>query len=559
MAEIAYPTTIKTDYDKLCAVYSLIEQMRLEHNRQGALARGDWPKYKDKWYLYALRPRHLGGNIFSEMLEPLLQEQNRLRDSIRASHYTKEQWKALPEEDRDAAFVQLFGDKQELKVKPTKATSKFLDELKAIPLDGINGSVPPDPTEDFTTYTETDSDGDLTVTASKIDIDTMLGNAVSHVVKDKGAGHFGDFEHLEKVVITSVTNSSARRTHIYHSLSNIGNPTWGNLDTADEGLCVYCYIWVGWPRVVIRDFFDNAEDIYSGAGECPQTYYLTIERNGTTATCKVYSDADRTNLLDTVTITCQTTTYQYISALGSGGYYENESVTGSNEALDLQETGGETEKTSSDSGAGLDAKSMGNPAVIAAGAEIGSGIDVKVDYPSGEITGSESGAGSDVAILLAAIVPAGDSGFGVEESYLDITGYISKVGSDSGIGSEIGAAIIAQVIGSEVGGGVESVMDRVLMLAESGSGVESCRPVVVWTTIDAGAGVEASTLVPVFFSSDMGLGSEFSIMLKDICGDDGGSGFDALKALIGTMGPSSDMSLHGRSGKVRRPSKGVNL
>ena len=39
MAEITYPAEIKTDYDKLGAVYSLREQMRLEHNCQGAIAR----------------------------------------------------------------------------------------------------------------------------------------------------------------------------------------------------------------------------------------------------------------------------------------------------------------------------------------------------------------------------------------------------------------------------------------------------------------------------------------------------------------------------------------
>ena len=223
------------------------------------------------------------------------------------------------------------------------------------------------------------------------------------------------------------------------------------------------------------------------------------------------------------------------------------------------DTGGVTPQTSADSGAGVDAKSADNPQVAASAAESGSGVEVKADYPAGEITASETGQGSEAAVLLADVITAGDSGVGVESSSLDMSDYTAKFGGDTGNGIDTGVLIAAAINALEAGSGVEAVLGRSLILAESAIGSEFSIPVVVWTASDAGAGVEAATVIPVFFSGDVGLGSEFSLVLKDIWGGDGGLGADTLKALIGTMGASPDMKLHGRRGKTGMPSKGVNI
>ncbi|MGD9143015.1 MAG: hypothetical protein PVG61_04125 [Dehalococcoidia bacterium] len=47
MADITYPAALKTDYEKPGAVYSLIGQMRLEHNRRGAKARWERRRRED--------------------------------------------------------------------------------------------------------------------------------------------------------------------------------------------------------------------------------------------------------------------------------------------------------------------------------------------------------------------------------------------------------------------------------------------------------------------------------------------------------------------------------
>ena len=45
---ITFPEYADTDYEKLKCIYSLLEEVRLEHNRQGAIARTDWNEYDEK-------------------------------------------------------------------------------------------------------------------------------------------------------------------------------------------------------------------------------------------------------------------------------------------------------------------------------------------------------------------------------------------------------------------------------------------------------------------------------------------------------------------------------
>jgi len=67
-------------------------------------------------------------------------------------------------------------------------------------------------------------------------------------------------------------------------------------------------------------------------------YYLTIKREGTTLTCKVYNNSARTNLLTTLTVNnCAETTWRYIYATFGHGAAGEEFISGYCEKLDLQE------------------------------------------------------------------------------------------------------------------------------------------------------------------------------------------------------------------------------
>ena len=515
MADITYPTALKTDYEKLGAVYSLIEQMRLEHNRQGAKARDNREKYEINWSAYTKE--------FKKKISPLLLEQNRLKGIIRRNAYSKDEWKQLDEDAEGLANLALFGDKVLERSKPTKATSNLLTELKAIRLDELVGDVPPDPLEDFTTFTEVDENGDIAITANKIDVLDMNTDAISYVWKDYGVDHFtGTWEHLLKVVWTAADQYALCGVWGVHASYG----TYQDLKSF-EGIGIYLYR-PGTYNISIRDYGNNTTDTYSAGGY--GTWYLKFARDGANlVSCYIYSDEARTNLLDTLSDTLAGD-FRYGCAATSrdnpGYYYE---ISCSVEDLDLQEAG-ETEKISSDSGAGEDTVVAGNPAVMAAGTEAGLGVETETVYQAGEIEGADSGEGAEDAFLQGAIAPAGDSGSGVESSALETGDVVSKVGSDTG------------------------------------NGVDIAEKTIFWTVSDSGAGIEESIVSPVFFAGDTGLGVELSALIKDAFGSDAGNGEDVLKALVGTGGKSPDMRLHGRTGKTgipsRKtgiPSKGVNI
>jgi len=439
MAEIAYPSTIKTDYDKLCAVYSLIERMRLEHNRQGAIARGDWPKYRDKWYLYALRPKRLGGNVYSELLEPLLKEQNRLRESIRELNFTQEQWNVLPDEDKYDTFVQLFGDKEELKAEPTEASCTSVDSVKEVTLESLEGAPPPDPIEDFTTYTEDDPESVVTVTSSKISWSGLDRPAGTRVYADKGAGHFGDFEHL---ITVQCSESVGGHYSVYWMLCN--SPSGDHYTYPNNSVHVETHAVSNYYRIILQEFDDenNPQYDYTGLLDLGAAYYLTIERDGTDLTCKVYADSERTNLMNTLYLTNVTeTTFRYVYGMSSyGGGSGDWDMAGYSENLDLQEAG-VTEKTASDSG---------------------TGTDIKAGYPGGEITGSESGSGVEYSSLVA-VRTALDAGSGVETSIL-VPIFFS---SDAGLGSEL--ARLLKGIHADDGGSGSDALKAIIRAADSSS------------------------------------------------------------------------------------------
>lgn len=186
--------------------------------------------------------------------------------------------------------------------------------------------------EDFTTYTEVDENTDLAVISDTVTITSAQTRQVTfRVTDDKGAGHFGEFEHLVKHVSTTV------EIHHICGIWNVTN-TLGDLyaqDTAGDGLAVYSHTNIA--NISMWDFSNDNIDVYDSIEDEP--HWHTIERSSTTLTDKIYSDESRTDLLDTLSITCETGTKRYISVASS---YDHNLGTaylysGTVEDLDLQE------------------------------------------------------------------------------------------------------------------------------------------------------------------------------------------------------------------------------
>ena len=380
----------------------------------------------------------------------LLQEQNRLRERIRDNNYTKNQWKSLDSEERLNAFQQLFGDKELLKTASTKASSESLENLKTISLDSLEGSPPPDPTEDFTTYTEVDTGGFLSQTTDRSLWTGIHLGADAYLYCDMGIDHFdGDFEHL----LTASTTLSAPdidcETGAWGMANDLGN--WYTLQAGNRSglvlnFSIYDTYGVSFGMTIAElDSGYNYTDRWQG-GTSETVYYPRIVRDeaiGTYGTFYVYiySDPDRTTLLDTLSIVLHSSKkdYRYIYGVISNDWMASNAgeMTGYTEYLDLQEAGGETEIFDSDSAVGQDTKTAASPAGEVFGSETGLGAGTKADYPAGVMNGTESGDGDETASLLAVAAPEGDSGSGTEESYLNTGEPTDKVSSDIGGGVDI--------------------------------------------------------------------------------------------------------------------------
>jgi len=188
--------------------------------------------------------------------------------------------------------------------------------------------------EDFRTYTEVDADADITVTQTKCDVSSMRRDADSHVYKDMGVGHFGDFEH--KFTMRCSAHQLSSSSGVW-GLSN-GAHTIGDKYTADVGLMVYCYDSSNQITVNLQDAgtaLNARQNIVVNT-----TYYCTVDRSGTTLRLRIYSDAARTTLKWTLSGVCVNTTFRYIEAVQSRESADADAantISAYVEDLDLQE------------------------------------------------------------------------------------------------------------------------------------------------------------------------------------------------------------------------------
>jgi hypothetical protein len=150
--------------------------------------------------------------------------------------------------------------------------------------------------EDFTTYTEVDDDGDITITASTVDWDTIDRGAISHVSLDKGASFFGDdYTHeWEAEIQTSLDNHErvygwvvsdtlgTRKTHTDSSVANALFVEWRTDGTPTPGFRL------------IECVDGNLIETGTVTISSNTSYFLRIVKTSTTVTLSVFTDSART-------------------------------------------------------------------------------------------------------------------------------------------------------------------------------------------------------------------------------------------------------------------------
>lgn len=171
--------------------------------------------------------------------------------------------------------------------------------------------------QDYTTYTEEDPSGDndiKIVSPQLLDyhmVETRGINPRCCLYKDFGAGTFGDF---------TITLDYVRMTYgqilaligIW-AMNNLGGQNRSEMKSNNDGIgCNIYYTSGSGIDLRLEDFDNGNKDAYDMPGGFPYgPYYFTVTRAGNSLIQRVYSDAARTALLDTLSVTCTLDTYRY--------------------------------------------------------------------------------------------------------------------------------------------------------------------------------------------------------------------------------------------------------
>lgn len=197
--------------------------------------------------------------------------------------------------------------------------------------------------EDFTDYVEEDPNNRFTVTSNKIDISGLQADENAYVYKDKGVDHFdGDFEHLLETYIESGDTGGSVNSWV---LANVV----AERDGANENmLFLVSYRYTDSSiRLYLMELDGSSASYEIYTGSLLTSYYLKIKRDESagdygTLYCYVYDDAERTNLVDTLTVALHTSKkdFRYIYGAQSHNHSDSSAITGYTQNLDLQEVTG---------------------------------------------------------------------------------------------------------------------------------------------------------------------------------------------------------------------------
>ncbi len=188
--------------------------------------------------------------------------------------------------------------------------------------------------EDFTTWTEDDTDSQITVTSARVSVSGYYrSEGFNGVYTDKGAGAIdGDLEHdLTIKYDSSVSSGIGNFWCLSHNLNEPSDET-DALSIFHDGTNLRLREWDGGTKY--------SDDYAMGT----TIRYVTLERDESVGThgtlyCRIYSDSARTTLVDTLSLTLHDKEdFRYIMIFAAqGGGSIGHTWTGYAEDLDLNE------------------------------------------------------------------------------------------------------------------------------------------------------------------------------------------------------------------------------
>ena len=202
-------------------------------------------------------------------------------------------------------------------------------------------------TENFTTFdTTADPNSRFTITSSKIESRGLTDGEDAWWADDKGASHFGaTFTHYFTVTLKSTTSNWIRIGA--WAVSNVVDDCefWAQNDSEAVGV----YLIERTNKIQFEDYESDSSDSYTYSGSGP--WYCSANRTSETAAeLRIYSDAARTTLLDTLLVPVTSgRRFQYVFAAHSNNNGGSDTFDLDIEDLDLNEGDVSSESSSSQS------------------------------------------------------------------------------------------------------------------------------------------------------------------------------------------------------------------
>jgi hypothetical protein len=214
----------------------------------------------------------------------------------------------------------------------------------------LNGTTGIPTLENYTTYTEIDEDGDITVTDYTITFDTMRRDAISRVQFDYGANFFDEFQHELDVNMTDIEagDASDRSSPMVWAVANSLGPWVGDVQNSDS-----IAVWINQVGATDDQYQFHITWFEAGALQdqvigivrnVNEEVYLVMNRTDDDFFLAVYSDSSRSTLNETLTIlNVANTQFRYLYGLLNVGSANDPADHASGVLSDLwfgNETGG---------------------------------------------------------------------------------------------------------------------------------------------------------------------------------------------------------------------------
>jgi hypothetical protein len=217
-------------------------------------------------------------------------------------------------------------------------------------------SISYEPFENFLDYTEVDSATNPAITISSwntITFTNMRRDITGYVYNDFGPSAFKSFEIEFQA---NASDSQNDGTATVFAVSNTLGSIQSHIDANDGTLVIFSNNGGNFAVTLIDYNTDDSDSYIYGGTTIPLRYY-TVKRSSNNATLEIYSDSNRTVLVDTLSIFAATTPSRYLYALQSRNTGSSTRITGTTRYFEIVNTSSSSSSTSESSSSSSESSS----------------------------------------------------------------------------------------------------------------------------------------------------------------------------------------------------------